>query len=70
MQENCAFFKNGVLYDVSPRNAAVSLYEDRETAYKSSIIVSDGVKYDLTSSDSIKTIPAPHYIDNGGTSYL
>lgn len=59
--ENTAFFKNGVLYDVSPRNKRVSLDEDKGKAYNARFIVSDGVKYDLENIESIKQIKIPQF---------
>ena len=44
---NTAWYENGILVDVSPRNRDISLYEDRQVAYDSRFIYSDGMKYDL-----------------------
>ena len=56
-----AFFKNGILYNVTPRNTAVPLYENRQIAYSAQYIVLDGEKYDLEDSNSILRIPIPRY---------
>jgi hypothetical protein len=69
MQECCAYFKNGVLYDVSPRNTDLSLYDDRQTAYDATVIISDGIRYSLLSAEDISTIPVPDYIYNGETTF-
>lgn len=68
-----AYFKNGILYDVSPRNKSISLYEDRQIAYDARYIVSDNVKYDLEDADSVSQIKIPHYkpsIEESVTFYL
>lgn len=54
-----AYFKNGFLYDVAPRNNPDSLYEDRDIAYQADIIVSDGISYDLSVLEDIGAIPIP-----------
>lgn len=54
-----AFFKDGILYSVSPRNNDISLYEDRGTAYKADLIVSDGIIYDLHNILSVRAIKIP-----------
>lgn len=56
-----AFFENGVLFNVNPRNNQVSLDEDRQTAYDARYIISDGIKYDLYSSESILSIKIPAF---------
>ncbi len=65
--QNIAYFKNGFLYDVSPRNAAISLYEDRDIAYNAKIIVSDGITYDLQNEQSIKRIKIPTFSNSYDT---
>lgn len=67
---NIAFFKNGSLYNVSPRNNSISLDEDRGKAYTARYIVSDGVKYDLEVPESIKQIKIPTFNEIKGTPYL
>lgn len=62
--ENTAYFKNGILYDVNPRNTDLSIYEDRGVAYAARYIVSDGVEYDLYDAASVKMIPVPRLIEN------
>lgn len=56
-----AFFKNGILYDISPRNYDVSLYEDIQIAHDARYIVSDSVKYDLCSAEDIRSLKIPQY---------
>ena len=63
-------FKNGVLCNVFPRNKAISLDEDRQTAYDARYIVSDGIKYDLENPDSIKAIPIPNCKDDSSMPYV
>lgn len=58
---NIAYFKNGRLYDVSPRHNPHDLFGDREIAYHADIIVSDGREYDLSSADDIKAIHIPTF---------
>ena len=58
---NTAYFKNGMLYDVSPRDHSVSLDENRYIAYNARYIVLDGKKYDLYNSDSISSIELPTF---------
>ncbi len=63
-----AYFKNGILFNVKPRNKQLSLYEDRQTAYHARYIISDGIKYDLENSEDIKAIHIPKYLHNRGIS--
>lgn len=56
-----AYFENGVLVNVNPRNKAISLYDDRQIAYEAQYIISNGVKYDLENAQSISNIPIPKY---------
>lgn len=63
--ENIAYYRNGVLYDVNPRNTNISLDDDRGVAYSARYIYSDGVKYDLESPESIKKITIPKFNENG-----
>lgn len=60
-----AYFKNGSLYDVNPRNTKISLDEDRGTAYKARYIVSDGIKYDLEDPSSIRSMVIPKFKQTG-----
>lgn len=63
-----AFFKNGILYNVSPRNKSVTLYEDRQVAYDSdTIIISDEDMYDPEKPKSVNKLRIPCFpqIDNG-----
>ena len=55
-----AYFKNGMLYDVSPRTAS-NLYEDREIAYKADVVVSDGISYDLENQADVANITIPAF---------
>ena len=58
---NTAYYKNGMLYDVSPRDNSVSLDENRDIAYNARYIVLNGKKYDLYNSDSISSIELPTF---------
>lgn len=60
-QLKCAYFKNGMLYDLSPRNNPDSLYEDRDIAYSADIIILDGITYDLSVKEDIASIPIPNF---------
>ena len=62
-----AHFKNGVLFNVKPRNTKISLDEDRQTAYNAQYIVLNNVKYDLEDADSISSIVIPRYDDIQGS---
>lgn len=62
MSRKIAFFSNGVLYDVAPRNVAISLYEDRQVAYDAdTVIVSDGETYDPMKPESIADLRVPQF---------
>ena len=61
-----AYFKNGVLYDVKPRNKKISLCDDRQIAYNARYIISDGILYDLKDATSIPKIPIPVYKQKKG----
>lgn len=63
---NVAFFRNGVLYNVYPRNTKLTLDEDRNVAYSARYFVSDGIKYDLCNPKDIIELKMPHYEDNNG----
>lgn len=65
--QKIAYFKNGFLYDVNPRNTAISLYEDRDIAYNAKIIVSDGITYNLENEQSIKKIKIPSFSNSYDT---
>lgn len=56
-----AYFKNGVLYDVYPRNKRISLDEDKQTAYDASYYVIDNIIYNLNDPESIKKITLPEF---------
>ena len=62
-----AYYKNGVLYNVNPRNKRVSLDEDRQTAYDAQYIILNNVKYDLEDANSIASIVVPRYDDIKGS---
>lgn len=64
-----AFFKNGMLYDLMPRNNPDSLYDDRDIAYSADIIVSDGAKYDLSIKEDISAIPIPTFTSTWNTTF-
>lgn len=65
MSNSIAFFRKGVLVDVYPRNASLSLYDDRGPAYRATTIISDGRKYDLMNPQSVAAIPRPHFGGGG-----
>ena len=56
-----AYYRNGMLYNVCPRDKATSLYDNRGVAYKADIIVSDGKQYNLSSIKDILSIPIPNF---------
>lgn len=60
-ERKIAYFKEGMLYDVSPRDESLSLYEDRQTAYDATVIVSDGVEYDINTIEGIEALPMPDF---------
>lgn len=64
-----AFFENGFLYNVFPRNHSISLYDDRDVAYNAKILVSDGKRYNLWKKDDIFSIPIPHFSDRQETTF-
>lgn len=69
--KNEAYFENGVLYDVSPRNEGISLDEDREVAYNARYVILDGARYDLYSPEDIQKIELPDFSKyNGDCRYL
>ena len=62
-----AFFRNGCLYDLLPRNKSLSLYEDRGVAYdKDAVIVSDGIIYDPQNPISINDLLIPDFAPING----
>ena len=56
-----AFYRRGSLYNVKPRNESISLDEDRGIAYDARYFVSDDIKYDLESPESIESIIIPKF---------
>lgn len=64
-----AFYKNGVLFNVQPRNKTVSLDDDRQTAYDAQYIISNDVLYDLESAESISSIAIPNFCAQGSMPY-
>lgn len=58
--KNFAYFRNGMLYEVAPREIGVSLADSREVAYRADVIVSDGVMYDLSSIGDIQAMAIPY----------
>lgn len=66
INKNTAFFRNGFLYDVKPRNKEISLYDDRGIAYSAKFIVSDGISYNLECKDSIAKIMTPTFCNSNG----
>lgn len=67
MTNSIAYFIDGELVDVFPRNSSLSLYDDRGTAYHARFIVSDGRKYDLWDAKSVNAIPCPKFGSGGGS---
>lgn len=67
MSNSIAYFENGTLIDVYPRNNSISLYDDRGTAYEATTVVSDGRKYDLMDASSVAAIPCPHFSANNSS---
>ena len=63
-----AYFKNGILYNVNPRNRSIPLYEDRQTAYNARYIISDNIRYDLENAEYIKNMHIPNFPYNRGIS--
>ncbi len=61
-----AFFNNGELYNVNPRNKKVPLYEDRQTAYTAQYIISNNIRYNLEDADSINSIVIPCFNNING----
>lgn len=59
--QNTAYYKNGILYNVTPRNKEISLDEDRGVAYDARFVVIDGNKYDLYSPDEVAAIQLPTF---------
>lgn len=59
-----SFYKNGVLYNVTPRNKKNSLHDDRQTAYDAQYIVLNNIEYNLEDEASIEKIVVPRYDDN------
>lgn len=56
-----AYFQNGTLVNVSPRNTLKSLYDSRDIAYNATAIVSDGKIYSLKSPEDIRNISIPKF---------
>lgn len=53
--------EHGMLVDVFPRSNAESLYEDRETAYRATIVCIAGTMYDLTTPLGFRELPIPNF---------
>ena len=58
---NVAYFRNGELYNVFPRNNPDDLFEDRGIAYKADKIISDDIEYDLSNVSDIRAICIPAF---------
>ena len=59
---NTAYFKNGLLFDVSPKiDGSNSLDENRQIAYDARFIISDNIKYDLFNPDDLSRLHIPTY---------
>lgn len=67
MGVKAAYFQNGYLIDVSPRNCSISLYEDRQVAYDAdTVIVSDGDVYDPNRPERIAFLRIPNFDPDTG----
>lgn len=67
MTKKIAYFRNGVLFDLSPRNTTISLYDDRQVAYDAdTVIVSDNDIYDPEHPESITALNIPSFEKEGG----
>lgn len=65
MNKKIAYFRNGVLYNVFPRNTSISLYDDRGVAYDAdTVIVSDNGVYDPVIPQSINSLRIPCFNRN------
>lgn len=53
------FDEHGMLYDVSPRNKEVPLYDDRDVAYQMDVLILGGAAFDLSNINQIQNIPIP-----------
>lgn len=62
-----AYFKNGMLVNVKPRDKSISLYDNRDVAYNAKTIVSDGTTYSLKNPRDISRIPIPNFSSNSQT---
>lgn len=68
--KNCtAFFQNGFLFDISPRNPDSTLYDQRDVAYNATTIISDGMNYSLENEESINAIPIPNFTNRQDTTF-
>ena len=56
-----AYYRNGKLYDVNPRDNTIPLYEDRQTVYDARYIILNGVKYDLENAEDIIQLNEQNY---------
>ena len=56
-----AYFKDGELFNIQPRNKKLPLYEERQIAYEARFIISDGKKYDLEDPISISNLEIPKF---------
>lgn len=65
-----AYFKDGELFNVNPRNNSISLDEDRGIAYDARYIISDGIKYDLDNPNSVAKIKIPNFEAAEGMPYI
>nr|DAF01609.1 MAG TPA: hypothetical protein [Caudoviricetes sp.] len=65
-----AYYKNGTLYDVFPRDPSITLDENRQIAYDARYIVSDGIKYDLNNPEDILKIKIPNFNSISGMPYV
>lgn len=60
---NVAWYENGMLKNVSPRDERLSLDENRQVAYDARYIISDGIKYDLYNPKDIMNITVPRMLN-------
>lgn len=63
--EDVAFYKNGELYKVIPKDNR-NLYDNRDRAKTANYIVSDNVLYNMNDSESIKSVSIPNFVHING----
>ena len=65
--QNTAFYKNGYLYNVYPRNNSLTLDENRDVAYFARFIICDGKKYDLCNPKDVIELKMPNFEKNNSS---